>query len=116
MLYDLIIINWASPSTQREIKDAKFKYVILFHINTDKVYIIDILIFWEIFYIILHIFAAPPPGPSTSGGGSVGTAAGVAASSVAAPSNMGLVPAQQAHTPPQPTELPSKYIFYNFVK
>ncbi|TGZ32205.1 Protein argonaute-2 [Temnothorax longispinosus] len=47
---------------------------------------------------------APPPGPSTSGG-SVGTA-GVAASSVAAPSNMGLVPAQQAHTPPQPTELP----------
>ncbi|KMR03877.1 protein argonaute-2-like protein [Lasius niger] len=48
---------------------------------------------------------APPPGPSTSGG-SVGTAAGVAASSVAAPSNMGLVPAQQAHTPPQPTELP----------
>ncbi|XP_029658775.1 protein argonaute-2 isoform X1 [Formica exsecta] len=49
---------------------------------------------------------APPPGPSTSGGGSVGTAAGVAASSVAAPSNMGLVPAQQAHTPPQPTELP----------
>lgn len=54
------------------------------------------------------ISLAPPPGPSTSGG-SVGTA-GVAASSVAAPSNMGLVPAQQAHTPPQPTELPSMYI------
>jgi eukaryotic translation initiation factor 2C len=68
-----------------------------------------ISIFYEIFYII-SFFTAPPPGPSTSGG-SVGTA-GVAASSVAAPSNMGLVPAQQAHTPPQPAELPSN-IFYN---
>lgn len=58
--------------------------------------------------LFYFISAAPPPGPSTSGG-SVGTA-GVAASSVAAPSNMGLVPAQQAHTPPQPTELPSEYI------
>lgn len=64
----------------------------------------------NILYYFTHIFAAPPPGPSTSGG-TVGTAAGVAASSVAAPSNMGLVPAQQAHTPPQPTELPSEYIF-----
>lgn len=69
-----------------------------------------ILISWQIFYIIIS--TAPPPGPSTSGG-SVGTA-GVAASSVAAPSNMGLVPAQQAHTPPQPTELPSTYIYSNF--
>lgn len=70
-----------------------------------KYYKTDINLFKNIF-----ISAAPPPGPSTSGG-SVGTA-GVAASSVAAPSNMGLVPAQQAHTPPQPTELPSKYILF----
>lgn len=69
----------------------------------DKIYEND-------FDLDIIISIAPPPGPSTSGG-SVGTA-GVAASSVAAPSNMGLVPAQQAHTPPQPTELPSTYILF----
>jgi len=57
--------------------------------------------------MLIYIFTAPPPGPSTSGG-SVGSA-GVATSSVAAPSSMGLVPAQQAHAPPQSMETPSEY-------
>jgi len=63
--------------------------------------------------MLIYIFAAPPPGPSTSGG-SVGSA-GVATSSVAAPSSMGLVPAQQAHAPPQSMETPSKYILHFYI-
>ncbi|XP_046484831.1 protein argonaute-2 isoform X3 [Neodiprion pinetum] len=47
----------------------------------------------------------PPPGPTSSS--SVGSG-GASGSNVVASSSLGLVPAQQTHTPPQPPDLPKE--------
>lgn len=57
--------------------------------------------------LVYYIISAPPPGPTTSS--SVG-ASGATGSSVVAPGSLGLVSTQQTHTPPQPPELPSKFL------
>ncbi|XP_046484825.1 protein argonaute-2 isoform X1 [Neodiprion pinetum] len=49
--------------------------------------------------------SAPPPGPTSSS--SVGSG-GASGSNVVASSSLGLVPAQQTHTPPQPPDLPKE--------